>query len=99
MIDCPSGRLPEKDPRWDISWTLLRVSDFFGIYSAGIRSNGAWWGPRGTRARLPPRHALVAHGAHQGLLASPEAFGILLAQEKISKKFHCIWTSFDIDFP
>ena len=63
VIDSPSGRLPEKDPRWDlsgtetcgggksISWTPLRVSDFSGIYSAGIRSNGAWWAPRGTRAR------------------------------------------------
>ena len=67
MIDSPSGRLPEKDPRWDLSgtetcgggksilWTPLRVSDFSGIYSAGIRSNGAWWAPRGTRVRLPPQ--------------------------------------------
>ena len=59
----PSDRVPKKDCRLDrggieacsgvksISWTLLRVSDFSGIYSAGIRSNGAGWAPQGTRAR------------------------------------------------
>ena len=67
MIDSPSGGVPEKASRWDlsrietcgsgksISWTLLRVSDFLGIYSGGIRSNGAEVGLRGTRARLPPQ--------------------------------------------
>jgi hypothetical protein len=63
VIDGPSGRLPEKDPRWvlsgteacggvkSVSWTVSRVSDFSGIYSAGIRSNGDGVGPRGTRER------------------------------------------------
>jgi hypothetical protein len=67
VIDSPSGGVPEKDPRWDLSgteacggvksilWTPLRVSGFLGIYSGGIRSNEAQVSPRGTRARLPPQ--------------------------------------------
>ena len=111
MIDSPSGGVPKKAPRWDlsrtetcgggksISWTSLRVFDFSGIYSGGIRSNGALWAPRGTRARHPPRALpwwLV--GPTEGFWPPPEASSILLVEEKISKKFHCIWTSFDIDF-
>ena len=83
MIDSPSGGVPEKAPRWDLSrtetcgggkgilWTPLRVSDFLGIYSDGIRSNRALWAPQGTRARLPPQ-------AHPGASwAPPRASGLL----------------------
>jgi hypothetical protein len=111
VIDSPSGRLPAEASRWDlsgtetcgggksISWTPLRVLIFLGIYSPGIRSNGAWWGPRGTRARLaPPGAPWWLVGPTKVFWPPPEASSILHAQEKISKKFHCIWTSFDIDF-
>ena len=67
MIESPSSRVLEKASRRDlsrtetcgggksISWTPLRVSNFLGIYSCGIRSNGAGVGPQGTRARQPPQ--------------------------------------------
>ena len=83
MIDSPSGGVPEKASRWDlsrtetcgggksISCTPLRVFNFLEIYSGGIRSNGALWAPRGTRARLPPQ---ACHGASW---APPGASGLL----------------------
>ena len=112
MIDSPSGRLPEKDPRWDlsgteaygggksISWTLLRVSNFSGIYSIGIRSNGALWAPRGTRARLPPQARPGGSWAPQGSSGLlPKLLGSLVVQKRIVKNWHRIWTILYVDFP
>jgi hypothetical protein len=60
----PSGRVPKKGCRWDHGGTeacggvkthlglFLGVSLFIGFFSVGIRSDGATWAPRGTRARL-----------------------------------------------
>src|SRR3989337_2953426 len=104
MIDSRSGRLPEKDPRWDlsgteacggvksISWTLLRVSDFSGIYSAGIRSNGDGVGPRGSRARHPLGRALVPRGPPLLLLALSRSFQCLSSPIKNLQK---VWLHLD----
>ena len=63
MIESPSGRMPEKDPRWDLTgtevydggevlwWTLLFVWEYLEIYRAGIRVRGP---PRGPQARGAP---------------------------------------------
>ena len=98
MIDSPSGGVPEKASRWDLSrteacgggksiaWTLLLVSRFLGIYSGGIRSKGAEVGPRGTRACLSPQ----AHPG--GSWPPPGASGllpkllVLVMSRKISPK-------------
>ena len=74
--------------RKSISWTLLRVSDFLGIYSAGIRSNGALWAPRGTRARHPPEArpgASWAPPASSGPL--PKLLVFILSNKKSPKSF------------
>ena len=63
MIEFPSGRVPKKAPRWDLTgteacgggkvfWrTLLVVWEYFGIYRARIRVGGL---PRGPQARGAP---------------------------------------------
>jgi hypothetical protein len=71
-----------------ISWTPLRVSDFSGIYSGGIRSNGALWAPRGTRARLPPQArpgASWAPAGASGLL--PKLLVLVVSRKKSPKSF------------
>jgi hypothetical protein len=58
MIDSPFDRVPEKASRWDrgrteacdsgkvFSSVFLVYGEYFGIYSAGIRSRGATRGPQ-----------------------------------------------------
>ena len=110
MIDSPSGGVPEKASRWDISrteacgggksisWTPLMVSRFMGIYSGGIRSKGAEVGPRGTRARLPPQARPGGSWPPPGSSGPlPKLLVSLMSRKKISKKFRGIWTSFGTD--
>ena len=68
MPEDPPLRSPERTPdlasRWrtwggggSVSWNALKLPLLFfslenWIYSVGIRSDGATWAPRGTRARL-----------------------------------------------
>ena len=65
VTESPSGRVPEKAPRWDLMgtegygggkvvwWMLLVVWEYLGIYSEGIRVGGVPWGPQ-TREAHPP---------------------------------------------
>ena len=71
VINAPSGRTPEKAPRWDLtgtegcgggirfSWMLLLVWGYAGIYRRKKYVGGATWAPRGWRARPLPRSFLV----------------------------------------
>ena len=64
MINAPSGRTPEKAPRWDLtgtegcgggirfSWMPLMVWGYVGIYRRKKDVGGATWAPRGWGARL-----------------------------------------------
>ena len=66
MIDSPSGRSPEKAPRWDltgtegcgggevVSWLSLIDLGYKSIYMRKKYVGGATRGPRGLGARLPP---------------------------------------------
>src|SRR4051794_23950231 len=59
MINAPSGRTPEKAPRWDLtgtegcgggirfSWMPLMVWGYVGIYRRKKYVGGATWAPRG----------------------------------------------------
>ena len=70
MIDAPSGRAPEKAPRWDLVDTesygggirvlapYLIVWGYIGIYRSNKYVGGATGGPRGWRARPLPRGLL-----------------------------------------
>ena len=69
MIDAPSGRAPEKAPRWDLTGIegcggglrffapYLVVWGYVGIYRRKEYVSGAIGGPRGWRARLVGRRA------------------------------------------
>ena len=74
MIESPSGRTPEKAPRWDltgtegcggekvVSWLPLMFLGYESIYRRKKYVGGAPWGPRGWGARLPPGRALLPRG-------------------------------------
>ena len=106
-----SGRVPEQGSRWDrfgteacggnkiVSGLALRVSGFMGIYRPEIRANRGSGGPQAWPARLPPL------GAPPGLVAPPwvfwslpEASRVSYVPEKITKKFHRVWTSIGMVF-
>ena len=62
MINAPSGRTPEKAPRWDLmgtegcgggirfSWMLLLVWGYVDIYRKKEGTGGQTWGPQGRGA-------------------------------------------------
>ena len=72
MIESPSGGVPEKAPRWDLTGTegcgsgnrglapLLMVWGYVGIYRRKKYVGGALRGPRGRGAHPYPRDDLVA---------------------------------------
>ena len=111
MIDAPSGGAPEKAPRWDLVDTesygggirvlapYLVVWGYVGIYRRKEYVGGATWGPRGWRARLggvgaPPTSWLPGSFLDLGS-KSP---GSCSFQKSRSRRFHSVWTPFDILF-
>ena len=66
VIESPSGRSPEKAPRWDltgtegcgggkvVSWLSWMFLGYKSIYRRKKYVGGAPWGPRGWGAHLPP---------------------------------------------
>ena len=111
MIDCPSGGAPEKAPRWDltdtegygggnsVSWCSRIFSGYMSIYRRRKSVRGATRGPRGWAACPPPRARPPASWPPRLLLdihfKSP---GLRLFQRDRSRRFHSVWTPFDISF-
>ena len=111
MIDAPSGGASEKAPRWDltgtegcgggkvVSWLPLMFLGYKSIYRRKKYIDGVPWGPRGwgrawgpwahPPASWPPRFFLDVHSK------SP---GSRLFQKSRSRRFHSVWTPFDILF-
>ena len=105
MIDSPFGRSPEKVPRWDLtgtegcgggkvdSWLSLMFLGYKSIYRRKKYVGGAPWGPRGwgacPPASWPPRGVPDFNSKSSGLR---------LFQERSSRRFHSVWTLFDIPF-
>ena len=101
----PSGRLPEKAPRWDltgtegcgggkvVSWLSLMFLGYKSIYRRKKYVGGATRGPRGWGARPPilwPPHGVpYIHSKYPGLLS---------VQERSSQRFHSVWIPFGIPF-
>ena len=95
----------KKAPRWDLmgtegcgggkvfSWLSWQVLEYLRIYRRKKQVGGVTRGPQGWGARPPslwsPRDFSDLHF---------KSSGCLLVQEKSSRKFHSIWTPFDIDF-
>ena len=111
MVDSPSGGAPTKAPRWDLADTEgygggncvsvapWMFSGYVGIYRRNKYVGGRSWGP-GDRGRAqegwarppiswPPRLLLDLHSKSSG----SRSF-----QKSRSRRFHSIWTPFDIPF-
>ena len=112
MIDAPSGGASEQAPRWDLTGTegcgvgirflapYLIVWGYIGIYRRKEYVDGATGGPRGWRARLgrgvgaPPTSWLPPLFLDVGS-KSP---GSCSFRKSRSRRFHSVWTPFDIPF-
>ena len=111
MIDAPSGGAPEQAPRWDLVGTegcgdgirflapYLIVWGYVGIYRRKEYVGGATGGPRGWRVRLrgvgaPPTSWLPLLFLDIGS-KSP---GSCSFRKSRSRRFHSVWTPFDILF-
>ena len=111
MIDAPSGGAPEQAPRWDLVDTescgggirflapYLIVWGYVGIYRRKEYVGGATGGPRGWRARL------VGVGAPPTswppvlfLDVGSKSPGSCSLRKSRSRRFHSVWTPFDIPF-
>ena len=111
MIKSPSGRVTEKAARWDltgiegcgsgnrVSWCSWMFSGYIGIYRRKKYIGGR---PRGPRDRghaqrgwarppisWPPQPLLDLHSKSSG----SRSF-----QKSRSRRFHSVWTPFDIPF-
>ena len=111
MIDTPSDGAPEKAPRWDLVDTesydggirvlapFLIVWGYVDIYRRKEYVGGATGGPRGWRARLvgvgaPPTSWPPVLFLDVGS-KSPESCSL---RKSRSRRFHSVWTPFDIPF-
>ena len=110
-MDAPSGGAPEQAPRWDLVGTegcgggirllapYLIVWGYVGIYRRKKYVGGATGGPRGWRARpggvcAPPTSWPPGSFSYVGS-KSP---GSCSFQKSRSRRFHSVWTPFDILF-
>ena len=102
VIESPSGRLPEKAPRWDLtgteasgggkvfSWLFLVSREYLGIYRPKNRVRGHASGPQ-ARGR-PPSRARPAGLSPPGRSPAPLSMSgrFLLVQEKSSQRFYSV---------
>ena len=111
MIGAPSGGAPEKAPRWDLSgtegcgggirfsWCSWMFGGYVDIYRRKKYVGGATEGPRGWRARprgvgAPPASWLPP----LFLDTHSKSTGSCLLRKSRSRRFHSVWTPFDIPF-
>jgi hypothetical protein len=110
VIESPSGRSPEKAPRWDLTgteacgggkvflWMLLVVWEYLGIYTPKDRVRGASRDPQG-RGRATPRGAPGTLAVASGLLLLGfQVLRMSSGPRKIIVNFYSVWTPFDIPF-
>ena len=111
VIESPSGRLPEKAPRWDLTgteafgggkvlvWLFLVLWEYLGIYRPKNRVRRAAVGPQARRERPPPRArpgGLLRHDRSPAFISKSGRF--LLVQEKSFRRFYSVWTPFNIPY-
>ena len=109
MVDSPSGGAPTKAPRWDladtegygggncVSLAPWMFSRYVGLYRRKKYVGGRPRGPRdrgralqgGPPISWPPRLLLHLHSKSSG----SRSF-----QKSRSRRFHSVWTPFDIPF-
>ena len=99
VIESPIGRLPEKDPRWDVmgieacgggkvlSWLLLVLGEYLGIYRPKNRVRRPAGGPQ-ARGAPPLGRTLQACRLPAGLLPpSPSLVGFFWAKKNHREDF------------
>ena len=109
MVDSPSGRVPAKAPRWDLTdtegydggncvlscpWTFL---GYVGLYRIKKYVGGR---PRGPRDRGAPYRGApsISWRPRMFLDLYSKLSGSCSFQKSRSRSFHSIWTPFDIPF-
>ena len=111
MMDAPSGEAPEQAPRWDLMDTescgggirvlapYLIVWGYVGIYRRKEYVGGATRGPRGWRARLVGVGAPPTSWPPVSFLdVGSNSFWSYSLRRSRSRRFHSVWTLFDIVF-
>ena len=112
VINAPSDGALEKAPRWDImgtegcaggirfSWCSWMFGGYVGLYRRKKYVGGATEGPRGWRARSGGRHAPLPRGRLLGsfLDLGSKSSGSCSFRKSRSRRFHSVWTPFDIPF-
>ena len=112
LIDAPSGGALEQAPRWDLVDTescgggirflavVLIVWGYVGIYRRKEYVGGATWGPRGWRAHLGGGVGAPPTSCPPGwcLDVGSKSSGSRSFQKSCSRRFHSVWTPFDIPF-
>ena len=112
MIDSPSGRSPEKAPRWDltgtegcgdgkvVSWLSLMFLGYKSIYRRKKYVGGAMRGPRGWGRTYPlgAPSCLVAssYSPRLQLQVFWIAFGTRKIIAKVSFRLASVWYSFSV---
>ena len=111
MIELPSGRSPEKAPRWDLMgiegcgggkmvlWLSSIDLGYKSIYRRKKSVRGAMRVPRGWGARPGGQARLPASWLPRSF---PDVYskspGLLLFQERSSRRLRSVWIPFDIPF-
>ena len=110
VIESPSGGMPEKAPRWDltgtegcsggkgVSWLSSKFLGYLSIYRRKIQVRGSPRAPQGWGCRTPwalPPPLCPPRGSSDLHSKSP---GCLLVQDKSLRKFYSVWTPFGIPF-
>ena len=111
VINAPSDGAPKKAPRWDLTVQKVAAVElgfrgcfcwfggYVGIYRRKKYIGGATWGPRGWRVHprgvgTPPTSCPPPFFLDIGS-KSP---GSCSFQKSRSRRFHSVWTPFDIPF-
>ena len=110
VVDSPSGGAPAKAPRWDladtegydggncVSWCPWMFSGYVGIYRRKKYVGGRPRGPRDRGAR-PIEGGLLSCGSLGSFLAcTPSPLDHVRSKKSRSRRFHSVWTPFDIPF-
>ena len=111
MIDSPFGRSPEKAPRWDLMgtegcgggirflWCSSMVWGYVGIYRRKKYVGGSTCAPtrvEGVPVGVGTPPTLCLPGCF--LDVGSKSPGSYLMRKSRSKRFHSVWTPFDIPF-
>ena len=109
-MDAPSSGAPEQAPRWDLMDTgsygggisvlapYLIVWGYVGIYRRKKYVGGATGGPRGWRARQGVGAPHTSWPSYWLLDIGSKSPGSCSLRKSCSRRFHSVWTPFDIPF-